>query len=62
MTIFEKLDTEEALNRFEDSIWKERHVKNGNGYEEADYITRFERKIHQIKVLEKLQFERDICS
>lgn len=57
---FEKLDTEEALNRFEDSIWKERHVKNGNGYEEADYITRFERKIHQIKVLEKLQFERDI--
>lgn len=56
---FEKLDTEEALRRFEESIWNERHVSYGQ-QTDSEYVTRFERKTHQIKVLEKLQFERNI--
>ena len=56
---FEPIDTQEELERFEKAIWKERHREDyqDNGVE---FITRFERKTHQIKVLEKLQFERDI--
>ncbi len=57
---FEPIDTEEALKRFEDAIWKERHKYSGCQQGDIEYVTRFERKTHQIKVLEKLQFEREM--
>ncbi len=57
---FEPIDTEEALKRFEDAIWKERHKYSGSQQGDIEYVTRFERKTHQIKVLEKLQFEREM--
>lgn len=55
---FEQIDCEEDLQRFEDAIWKERHKSAGN--DTTEYVTRFERKTHQIKVLEKLQYEREV--
>lgn len=56
---FEPIDSEEALKRFEDAIWKERHQdRNRDG--QPEYIVRFERKVHQIRVLEKLQYEREV--
>lgn len=57
---FEPVDCEEALDRFEDAIYRERHHEASGSSEPVEYITRFERKTHQIKVLEKLQFEREI--
>lgn len=56
---FEAIDSEEALQRFSDAIWKERH-KSGTDDSVQEYLTRFERKTHQIKVLEKLQYEREV--
>jgi HKD family nuclease len=58
---FEPIDSDEALNRFEESIRNERHKDSSNTNGEAEYVTRFERKTHQIKVLEKLQFERSVA-
>lgn len=56
---FEPIDSEEALASFEDAIYKQKNKGRGsNG--ETEYVTRFERKTHQIKVLEKLQFEREV--
>lgn len=57
---FEPIDNEEALKRFEEAIWNERHHGAGSSADETEFVTRFERKTHQIKVLEKLQFERDV--
>ena len=57
---FEPLDSQEALDRFEEAIWDERHRDPNNAQDEAEYLTRFIRKTHQIKVLEKLQYEREI--
>lgn len=57
---FESIDTEEQLNKFEEAIRNERFHGNGKINDDVEYITRFERKTHQIKVLEKLQFERQI--
>lgn len=55
---FESIDSEEALQRFAEAIWRERRQEPVNeGTQE--YVTRFERKTHQIKVLEKLQYERE---
>ena len=56
---FEPIDSEESLQRFEDAIMKERHVKKDT-LGQIEYIVRFERKSHQIRVLEKLQYEREI--
>lgn len=56
---FEAIENEDDLQKFEDSIWKQRH-KDRNPDDSVEFITRFERKTHQIKVLEKLQFEREI--
>lgn len=55
---FEPIDSEEKLSTFEKAIREQR-----NGHQICDpneplYIARFERKTHQIKVLEKLQYER----
>lgn len=55
---FEPIDSEDALNRFSDAIKKERNFKGPDA--EVEYITRFERKTHQVKVLEKLQYEREV--
>ncbi|MDE6291215.1 MAG: DUF3427 domain-containing protein [Muribaculaceae bacterium] len=54
---FEVIDTEEQLTTFEDAI-RAQHQKGSCDSEETRYLVRFERKTHQIKVLEKLQFER----
>ena len=56
---FEIIGTEDDLKRFQDAIWNENN-KSGIDSQESEYITRFERKTHQIKVLEKLQYEREI--
>ena len=56
---FEPIDNEEALSRFEDAIWKERH-QDMDRDGQPEYIVRFERKTHQIRVLEKLQYEREV--
>lgn len=56
---FEPIDSEEALKQFEDAILKERHVKKDNEGQ-TEYVVRFERKTHQIRVLEKLQYEREV--
>lgn len=55
---FEAIDNEDALRRFEEAIWTERGQRHNDN--SIEYITRFERKTHQIKVLEKLQYEREI--
>lgn len=55
---FESIDSEDALNRFSEAIKKERNFKGPDA--EVEYITRFERKTHQVKVLEKLQYEREV--
>lgn len=55
---FEPIDSEEALQRFADAINRERHVEDFGS--STEYVTRFERKVHQIKVLEKLQYERNV--
>lgn len=56
---FEPIDSEGALERFANAINRERHVDEEFG-QSAEYVTRFERKVHQIKVLEKLQYERNV--
>lgn len=55
---FEPIDSEERLLAFEDAIRGQRN-KGNRGDNDTEYIVRFERKTHQIKVLEKLQFERN---
>lgn len=57
---FELIDNEDAIKRFEEAIYNERH-QNVSCDLGNDYIIRFERKTHQIKVLEKLQYEREIA-
>lgn len=54
---FEAIDTEERLIAFEKAI-REQHGQGSRDSEETQYLIRFERKTHQIKVLEKLQYER----
>lgn len=56
---FESIDSDEALKRFENAIYSQRS-REANSDIIPDYLIRFERKTHQIKVLEKLQYERDI--
>lgn len=56
---FESIDSEEKLALFENAIWKERNRSSCSSGDSEQYLVRFERKIHQIKVLEKLQFERN---
>lgn len=60
---FEIIDSEEKLKLFENAISEIKYAKargkNGQSDNGIEYVVRFERKTHQIKVLEKLQFERD---
>lgn len=56
---FELIDSEEKLLLFENAIKEKSINRNVNGVTESEYVVRFERKTHQIKVLEKLQFERN---
>lgn len=57
---FELIDSEEDLNLFEAAIRKERNQDPNSSSNPTQYVTRFERKTHQIKVLEKLQYEREV--
>lgn len=54
---FEPLDTDEDLKRFAQAIDEARHYTSI--IDGPEIITRFVRKTHQIKVLEKLQYERE---
>lgn len=60
---FEVIDSEEKLNHFEIAINESKYgrtrVKNCQAQNDLRYVIRFDRKTHQIKVLEKLQVERD---
>lgn len=56
---FEVIDSEKKLLAFEDAIEEQRHERKNNNSDESQYVIRFERKMHQIKVLEKLRFERN---
>lgn len=63
---FEEIDSEDKLLKFEDAIKNQRYSvitnrKDQQGTSDSDetqYLIRFERKTHQIKVLDKLQYER----
>ena len=54
---FEPIETEDDLKRFAQAIDEARN-KTSN-IEGPEIITRFVRKTHQVKVLEKLQYERE---
>ncbi len=54
---FEPIATEEDLQRFTDAI---EHIKGRGDDDSIQPIVRFERKTHQVKVLEKLQYERQV--
>lgn len=54
---FEALDTNEDLNRFAKAIDEVR--KKTSNIDGPEVVTRFVRKTHQMKVLEKLQYERE---
>lgn len=55
---FEAIVSEEKLMAFEAAIREQKMGPNAGDSDETQYLIRFERKTHQIKVLEKLQFER----
>ena len=55
--VFEPIETNDDLIRFAQAI-DEVHKKNTN-LDGPEIVTRFVRKTHQIKVLEKVQFERE---
>lgn len=55
---FEPIESLEQLVKFEEAIYDHRNSKH-SANDDLQYVVRFERKTHQIKVLEKLQFERD---
>lgn len=54
---FEPIETDNDLRRFAQSIDKAR--KKASNIDSPEIITRFVRKTHQVKVLEKLQYERE---
>lgn len=57
---FEVIDSEEKLTLFENAITESKFAgTRGKTDKGIEYVVRFERKTHQIKVLEKLQFERE---
>lgn len=56
---FEPINSEDKLQLFEKAIKERTIIKYINRSSETEYVVRFERKTHQIKVLEKLQFERN---
>lgn len=55
---FEAIDSEEKLMAFEAAIREQRIGTHAVDSDVTQHLIRFERKTHQIKVLEKLQFER----
>lgn len=54
---FEPIETDNDLRRFAQSIDEAR--KKASNIDSPEIITRFVRKTHQVKVLEKLQYERE---
>lgn len=57
---FEAIENEKDLRKFENAISQERHKQVGDYGDCSDIVVRFERKTHQIKVLEQLQYEREV--
>lgn len=57
---FESVDNDEDLRKFEKAISQERHKQTDVNDDSTEIVVRFERKIHQIKVLEQLQYERQV--
>lgn len=56
---FIALNTIDDIQQFEDAIWRERNKSKRPDNEATSYVVRFERKTHQVRVLEKLQYERN---
>ena len=56
--VFESMETEEDLKRFDRAIQDVRKKKSN--IDGPEVVTRYVRKTHQVKVLEKLQYEREI--
>lgn len=52
---FEPIDSQEALDRFEEAIWKERHRGSSQSNSDTIYLTRFVRKTHQMSHKDILQ-------
>lgn len=59
---FESVDNDEDLRKFEKAISQERHKHTDANDDSTEIVVRFERKIHQIKVLEQLQYERQVMN
>lgn len=59
---FESVENADDLNRFEQAIMAERHKTLSSDKDSCDIVVRFERKTHQIKVLEQLQYERNVLN
>lgn len=59
---FESVENDDDLNKFEKAIFQERHKQFNTDDCSSNILVRFERKTHQIKVLEKLQYERNVLN
>ena len=60
---FEPIDSEEDLVRFNEAIERIKNKKNErqtNDINAPEYVSRFIRKNHQIRVLDQLRFEREV--
>lgn len=59
---FESVENEDDLKKFEQAIMHERKKSANASDAPQEIVVRFERKTHQIKVLEKLQYERTVLN
>lgn len=59
---FESIENEEDLRKFEKAISQERNKKVSSNENTDSIVVRFERKTHQIKVLEQLNYERVVLN
>lgn len=59
---FESIENDDDIKKFEKAISQERNKQLNIDNNVSDIVVRFERKTHQIKVLEKLQYERTILN
>lgn len=60
---FEPIETEADLNRFQEAIYRIKHperVYTTNDINAPDYVSRFIRKNHQIRVLDQIRFDREV--
>ena len=60
---FEPIETEKDLNRLKEALYRIKHPKDAfptDDINAPEYVSRFIRKNHQIRVLDQLRFEREI--